>query len=90
VTPQVDMTFAASRWIESAFVPNDRAPAYAEVNANLTWHSLDHHLMVQLFMRNVGDKAVYTGGQQYPFVGNFVGKDIAPPRTFGATFRETF
>ncbi len=85
-----DMTFASSRWLSAEFVENARAPAYALVNVSLTYRSPEDKYSVQLFVRNIGDKAVYTGTQQYPFIANYNGQDIAPPRTWGARFRARF
>lgn len=85
-----DMTFSSSRWIEAAFVPNDRAGAYQVFNASITYKSADNGLTVQGFIRNIGDTAVYTGGQQYPFISNYVGHDIGAPRTYGVRVRVGF
>ena len=85
-----DLTFASSRWLETAFVANDRADAYTQFNASLTWHDDKGRYTVQAFVRNIGNVAVYTGGQQYPFIANYVGRDIAPPRTFGARMQAKF
>lgn len=85
-----DMTFSSSRWLSAEFVENARATGYALFNANITYRSPDDIYSFQLFMRNIGDKAVYTGTQQYPFIANYNGLDIAPPRTYGARFRVNF
>ncbi|WP_374526685.1 TonB-dependent receptor [Novosphingobium sp.] len=85
-----DMTFSSSRWIEAAFVPNDRTGAYQVYNASITYKSADDGLTIQAFIRNIGDTAVYTGGQQYPFIANYVGRDIGAPRTYGLRVRVGF
>lgn len=85
-----DMTFASSRWLSAEFVENARAAPYALVNASLTYRSADDGYSIQVFVRNIGDKAVYNGTQQYPFIANYNGQDIAPPRTYGARFRAKF
>ncbi|MGE4409427.1 MAG: TonB-dependent receptor [Sphingobium sp.] len=85
-----DMSFASSRWLSAEFVENARAKGYALFNASLTYRAPDDRYSIQLFMRNIGDKAVYNGTQQYPFIANYNGNDIAPPRTYGARFRVHF
>lgn len=85
-----DMTFSSSRWLSAEFVENARAKGYALFNASLTYRSPDDNYSIQLFVRNIGDKAVYTGTQQYPFIANYNGLDIAPPRTYGARIRASF
>ncbi|GLT01429.1 TonB-dependent receptor [Sphingobium jiangsuense] len=85
-----DMSFSSARWLSAEFSQNARGEAYALFNANLTYRAPDDAWSLQLFMRNIGDKAVYTGTQQYPFIANFNAMDIAPPRTYGARFRVHF
>jgi len=85
-----DMSFASSRWLSAEFVENARADAYALFNASLTYYAPGDRFSVQAFVRNIGNTAVYTGTQQYPFIANYNGHDIAPPRTWGARVRAKF
>lgn len=85
-----DMSFASSRWLSAEFVENALGGAYALFNASVTYRAPDNVWSVQLFMRNIGDKAVYTGTQQYPFINNYNGQDIMPPRTYGVRVRAKF
>lgn len=85
-----EMSFASSRWLSAEFVENARADAYTLFNASLTYHAPGDRYSVQAFVRNIGNTAVYTGTQQYPFIANYNGQDIAPPRTWGARFRAKF
>ena len=85
-----DMSFASSRWLSAEIVENALADAYVLFNASLTYRAPDNAYSVQLFVRNIGNEAVYTGTQQYPFINNYNGQDIAPPRTYGARFRVKF
>lgn len=85
-----DMSFATSRWLSAEFVENARAPGYALFNASLTYRAPDDRYSIQAFVRNIGNEAVYNGTQQYPFIANYNGQDIAPPRTWGARFRARF
>ena len=85
-----NMTFASSRWLSAEIVENARAKGYTQFNATVTYKAPDDQYSVQLFMRNITDEAVYTGSQQYPFIANFNGLDIAPPRTYGVRLRYNF
>jgi iron complex outermembrane receptor protein len=85
-----DLTFASSRWVEAAFVPNDRAESYVVYNASLTYHAPKDRYSLQAFVRNISEEAVYTGGQQDPFLNGYVGLNIADPRTYGARLRVNF
>lgn len=82
-----NLTFASSRWLSAEFVENARADSYLLLNASLTYRAPSDQYSVQLFIRNITDEAVYTGTQQYPFIANYNGLDIAPPRTYGVRFR---
>ncbi len=84
------MTFASSRWLAAEFVENARADAYTQFNATLTYRDPMDSYSVQAFIRNITDEAVYTGTQQYPFIANYNGLDIAPPRTYGVRLRYNF
>lgn len=84
------MTFASARWLSAEFVENARAKGYAQFNASLSYRSPGSKYSVQAFVRNITDKAVYTGTQQYPFIANYNGLDIAPPRTYGVRVRYNF
>jgi len=85
-----DMSFSSARWLSAEFSQNARGSAYELYNASLTYRAPGNKYSVQLFMRNIADKAVYTGTQQYPFIANYNAMDIAPPRTYGARFRVNF
>lgn len=84
------MTFSSSRWLSAEFVENARADSYVLFNASLTYNNAADTYSIQAFVRNITDKAVYTGTQQYPFIANYNGLDIAPPRTYGVRFRYNF
>lgn len=84
------MSFASSRWLSAEIVENARASGYALFNASLTYRTPDEALSVQAFVRNITNEAVYTGTQQAPFINNYNGLDIAPPRTYGVRVRYGF
>ena len=85
-----NVSFASSRWLSAEIVENARGAGYAVFNASLTYRTPDENLSVQMFVRNIGNEAVYTGTQQAPFINNYNGLDIQPPRTVGARIRYGF
>lgn len=85
-----NMTFSSSRWLSAEFVENARAKGYAVFNASLTYRTADENLSIQAFIRNITNEAVYTGSQQAPFIANYTGLDIQPPRTYGVRVRYGF
>jgi iron complex outermembrane receptor protein len=82
------MKFATSRWLATDFIPAERAAPYVEGDATLTYTAPDKRYSVGAFVRNIGQKAYYTGGFEQPFVPGLFAANIAAPRTFGA--RGTF
>ncbi|MCB2065183.1 MAG: TonB-dependent receptor [Erythrobacter sp.] len=85
-----NLTFASGRWLSAEFVENARDDSYLLLNANLSYRSPGDEYSVQLFVRNITNTAVYTGTQQYPFINNYNGLDIAPPRTYGVRLRYSY
>ena len=84
------MTFGSSVWTRATFSANERVPNWELYNASLTYKPVSEKYSVQLFVRNIGDEPVYTGSEQYPFLGAYTGHDINAPRTFGARFHYNF
>jgi iron complex outermembrane receptor protein len=82
LTAAVDANFATSRYLASDYLPNEDAPSYVVENIYLTYAAPSNRWSVQLFVRNLSDAVVYTGGYE-GFVPGFVAGSIGPPRTFG-------
>ena len=76
--------FAASRYISIEYTALTRAAPYATVDLDLTYHAPDNRFSVSGFMRNVGNKAYYTGGVLQPLSGGrLLYQTIGAPRTYG-------
>jgi len=86
----VDMTFASSRWLSVDFIPNARAAGYTLWNADLAYVPGSGGWQLSAFVRNIGNRAVYTGGAQNSFIAGLYGANIGPPRTYGARVRFDF
>lgn len=84
IEAQAGMTFASSRWLAPEFIPNERAPAYVSVDASVRYTLRDNKMSLTLFVRNLTEATVYTGGIESPFVPGIVAANIGAPRTFGA------
>jgi iron complex outermembrane receptor protein len=52
-------------------------------DANLIFTPATNRYSVGAFVRNIGDRAYYTGGFEHPFIPGLFAANIAPPRTFG-------
>ena len=57
--------------------------SWTVADADLTYDSRDNKWSVMAWIRNIGDKAVYTGGSLYPFTPGVYYATIRPPRTYG-------
>jgi iron complex outermembrane receptor protein len=86
----IDMSYASSRWLSTAFIDNVRAPGYASWNASITYNTSGERIQVAGFIRNITDETVYTGANQSTFVGGLVAANIAAPRTYGVRLRVKF
>jgi iron complex outermembrane receptor protein len=75
--------FATRRWLATDFIQSEEAPSYATVDLNLTYRSAEERYSVGAFVRNVANKAYYTGGFEQPFVPGLFAANIAAPRTYG-------
>ncbi|MGE0114434.1 MAG: TonB-dependent receptor [Steroidobacteraceae bacterium] len=69
--------------------PNEWAAGYAMFNASLGYVA-PNNLSVTAYVKNIGDKAVYTQAVANTFVLGLVESTIAPPRTYGVRVRYDF
>jgi iron complex outermembrane receptor protein len=82
LTAAVDANFATTRYLAVDFLPSENAPSYVVENVYLTYAAPANRWSVQLFVRNLSDAVVYTGGYEGVLSGFVVGT-IGAPRTFG-------
>jgi iron complex outermembrane receptor protein len=77
------MKSSSGRWLATDFINSEHAPAYSVFDANLTFTPATNRYSVGAFVRNIADRAYYTGGFEHPFIPGLFAANIAPPRTFG-------
>jgi iron complex outermembrane recepter protein len=87
LTPNVNMTFASSRYLSiDFFTPETRTGGYALFNAGLAYDAPDSAFSINAFVRNIGNTAVYLGSQSDVLVGNLINhRTIGAPRTYGVS-----
>lgn len=90
IDASADATFASERWLATYYIANLLAPNYLVWNASVGYYTPGGRFQVTAFARNIGNKAVYTGGNESSFVGGLVGANIAAPRTYGLRVRAEF
>ena len=76
--------FAASRYISIEYTAIGKAAPYATVDLDLTYHAPNNQFALSAYVRNLGDKAYYTGGVLSPLSGGrLLYQTIGAPRTYG-------
>jgi len=90
ITASLDVQYATARYLYSDFIPNEQAPSYLTESIHATYLSASGKWSVGVFVRNLSDRPVYTGGYQSPFVGGFVGANLQAPRTYGVRLHVGF
>ncbi len=86
----VNVTFAASRWLNYEYVSTEHAEPYQVVDLDLTYTHTGGRWSLGAYVHNIGNEAVYTGGGEQAFAPPLVYATIAPPRTWGARARVNF
>ncbi|HVZ37028.1 MAG TPA: TonB-dependent receptor, partial [Polyangiaceae bacterium] len=83
ITAAAHGQFSSSTFQDITYAPTGRMGSWTIVDADLTYDSPESKWSVTAWIRNIGDKAVYTGGSLYPFTPGVYYATIRPPRTFG-------
>jgi iron complex outermembrane receptor protein len=84
VNAAVTGQFATSSYLMPFYLPQDVAPGYFTVAANVTYVAPDGNWSVQAFGRNLTNENVFTGAFQTPgFHPNMLVRNIGAPRTYG-------
>jgi iron complex outermembrane receptor protein len=80
-----DMTFASSRYLQTELLSEQKAKAYGNIALVATYKPENGRWLASLFVRNLTNAVIYTGGggSEAVFVDRFISSAIAPPRTFG-------
>jgi len=76
--------FATKSFLMPFYLPQDVAPGYFTVAANVTYVSPDGNWTIQAFGRNLTNEDIFTGAFQTPgFHPNMLVRNIGAPRTYG-------
>lgn len=89
VTASVRDQYSSSTVLDITYAPTARMGSWSVLDADLTYES-SKKWSVTGWVRNITDKAVYTGGSLYPFTPGVYYATIRPPRTFGARVTVNF
>jgi iron complex outermembrane receptor protein len=89
LTAAVNAQFASRRYLSTDFLPSELAPSYISMDAFLTLAPHTNSWSLQLFGRNLSNRAIYTSAYEGPLAG-YVAATLAAPRTYGARFKVSF
>lgn len=70
-------------WLAVDFVPEERAPAFHVLNADLSYMTPNRSWSVTGYVRNITNATEYTGGFLSAQVPEIFSANINPPRTYG-------
>lgn len=76
--------------LDITYAPTARMGGYTSYDADLTFDAPNEVWSLTGWVRNIGNKAIYTGGSLYPFAPDTYYSTIRPPRTFGAKLSVKF
>ncbi|MGR4863117.1 TonB-dependent receptor [Caulobacter sp. LARHSG274] len=86
----IDTQFSSSYYFLSDFTSGSRADGYTRTAADVTWKAPGKAFSVTLYVKNIENQAVYTGGSISPVLPALVFPFISAPRTYGARVRYAF
>jgi iron complex outermembrane receptor protein len=91
----IDTRFATRSFLATDFLPQEEQPAYAVLNASLTYYLPGDRWSVALWGRNLSDKIVYGTTFERPSIGVAGAPDLfytipGDPRTYGVSLRVKF
>lgn len=86
----VSARYASWNWMTVDFIPSVRAPAFAKLNASLTYNSADRAYSITAYVRNINKGKEYVSGQVQTQAPPLNAAVISDPRTFGAQLRYNF
>ena len=89
LTGSVDAQFSSKRYLTADYSPNLLAKGYVALNANLILAAPDKRWSLMAYVRNITNRAIYSGGIQAQFAG-FSSANIGAPRTYGLRLRADF
>jgi iron complex outermembrane receptor protein len=82
--------FSSWTWLAVNFVPEERAPSFHVLNADLSYMTPNRSWSVTGYVRNITNATEYTGGFESAQVPQIFSANINPPRTYGIQLHLNF
>ena len=77
-------------WLAIDYIPEEHAPSFTMLGANLAYRSRGDRWSISAFVRNITNAREYTGGQEQTQAPPIFSANISAPRTYGAQGHLTF
>lgn len=94
IVPKVSLQRVTSRWLDIAYGPNGTAPAYTNVNAEVTYTPPGEGWTLSAYVSNITNENIYTSGVSVvanaPNGSRYYTAHIEAPRMFGARLQVNF
>jgi iron complex outermembrane recepter protein len=88
---KTNFSFTSSRFLSVEYTAPTRAKAYATVDADLAYNAPDKAFSITAYVRNITNKAYFTGGTFQPLSGSrLFYQTIGSPRTYGLRMTVNF
>lgn len=86
-----DLNFASKRYVSNTYTANSLAKAYGILSASITYNGPNEQWSIGAFVRNITNTLAYVGGgEQSPYVPQYLTSAVQPPRTYGIRARVNF
>lgn len=77
-------SYSSARYLSVEYTAPTKASAYATFDADLTYNAPESRFSLTAYVRNIGNKAFFTGGSFQPLSGSrLFYQTIGSPRTYG-------
>lgn len=90
VTAGVQAQFSSAYWLSTNFTSVERAAGYATFDASLILKPAWNGVTITGYVKNIGDRPVYGGGNQLPLQAPLFAATLNAPRTYGVRIRFSF
>ncbi|MBA4761804.1 TonB-dependent receptor [Sphingomonas sp.] len=86
VTPRISGKYQSDQWFAATNYNSQKNPAYGLVDLGLDYETSDGNVLVQLWVKNLFDKTVFSDATEFYLYNNYQ-YSYQPPRTYGIRAR---
>ncbi|WP_374139419.1 hypothetical protein [Sphingomonas sp.] len=86
MTPRISGKYQSDQWFAATNYNSQKNPAYGLVDLGLDYETSDGNVLVQLWVKNLFDKTVFSDATEFYLYNNYQ-YSYQPPRTYGIRAR---